>query len=137
MKVLIADDDLDVADSLAILIRVVLDSDVCVFYDGESAIAEAGDYRPDAVVLDINMPGLDGFQTARRLKMDRRLKHKAFIAHTAATDPLLTRIAQRAGFEHVVPKGDPESVSALIDLLAQLANARSSARRGRSKQRED
>ena len=83
------------------------------------------------------MPGVDGFQTARRLKMDRRLKHKAFIAHTADTDPLLKGIAQRAGFEHVLPKGDPESVSALIDVLAQLAKAGSAAQRHRSNRTEE
>jgi hypothetical protein len=65
MKVLIADDDVDGADSLAILVRVVLHFDVCVMYDGEGAIATAGDYRPDAVVLDINMPGLDGSDGAQ------------------------------------------------------------------------
>jgi len=137
MKVLIADDDVDGADSLAILVRVVLHFDICVMYDGEGAIATAGDYRPDAVVLDINMPGLDGFQTARRLKMDRRLEHKPFIAHTAATDPLTQRIARGAGFECVIEKGDPESVSTLIDLLARLSKVRSSARRDCSQHIED
>jgi CheY-like chemotaxis protein len=137
MKVLIADDDVDVADSLAVLVRVVLDFDVCVMYDGEGAIANAGDYRPDAVVLDIDMPGLDGFQTAHRLKMDRRLEHKPFIAHTAATDPLTQRIARRVGFECVIEKGNPESVSTLIDLLARLSKVRSSARGDRSQHIED
>ena len=121
MKVLIADDDADVADSLAMLVRVVLDADVCVVYDGESALARAGDYRPDAVVLDINMPRMDGIQTACRLKADRRLEHKPFIAHTAAAaDPLVKKTAQRAGFEHVVAKGDAKSLTTLIDLLAEV-----------------
>jgi len=43
MKVLIVDDDRDVADSLAALVRVVLDYDVCVRYSGEDAIATAGE----------------------------------------------------------------------------------------------
>jgi DNA-binding response OmpR family regulator len=50
-SVLIVDDDRDVADSLAALVRVVLDYDVCVRYSGEDAIATAGEYRPDAVIL--------------------------------------------------------------------------------------
>jgi CheY-like chemotaxis protein len=121
MKILIADDDVDVADSLAVLLRVVLDADVCVLYDAESAIANAGTYRPDAVVLDINMPRIDGFQAARRLKMDRRLKRKPFIAHTAAANnPMVRKIARRVGFEHVVSKGDADSVTTLIDLLAEV-----------------
>ena len=76
MKVLIVDDDRDVADSLAALVRLVLDYDVCVRYSGETAISTAGKYRPDVVIVDVNMPGLDGLQTAQILKTDRRLDVK-------------------------------------------------------------
>jgi len=51
MKVLIVDDDHDVADSLAALVRVVLDYDVAVSYDGREAIETAGEYQPDVVIL--------------------------------------------------------------------------------------
>ena len=67
MKILIVDDDRDVADSLAALVRVVLDYDVCVRYGGESAISAAGEYRPDVVILDVNMPGLNGYATLAKL----------------------------------------------------------------------
>ena len=60
MKVLIVDDDQDVADSLAMLIRVVLDDDVCVRYSGQGAMDVAGDHRPGVVILDLNMPEMDG-----------------------------------------------------------------------------
>jgi len=70
MKVLIVDDDHDVADSLAAMVRVVLDYDVAVSYDGREAIETAGEYQPDAVILDVNMPVLDGLETARQLKKD-------------------------------------------------------------------
>jgi hypothetical protein len=69
--------------------------------------------------------------------MDRRLEHKPFIPHTAATDPSIKRIARRAWFECVIEKGDPDSVPAHIDLLAQLSKVRSSARRDRSPRIED
>lgn len=118
MKVLIVDDDHDVADSLAALVRVVLDYDVCVRYDGETAIATAGNYRPDVVILDVNMPGLDGLQTARILKTDRRLEHKPFIAHTGEDRPSVRRVASRIGFHEVVAKGGDSEISALIDLLS-------------------
>jgi CheY-like chemotaxis protein len=118
MKVLIVDDDRDVADSLAALVRVVLDYDVCVRYTGESAIAAAGEYRPDVVILDINMPGLDGMQTARMLKTDRRLEDKTFIAHTADDSVFVRKLASRVGFHHLVAKGNASAVSALIDLLS-------------------
>jgi len=98
MKILIVDDDRDVADSLGTLVRVVLDYDVCVQYSGEGAIATAGDYRPDVVILDVNMPGLDGLQAARILKSDRRLEHKTFIAHTADDGTSVQSVASRMGF---------------------------------------
>jgi DNA-binding response OmpR family regulator len=123
MRVLIVDDDHDVADSLAALVRVVLDYDVCVEYSGDSAIATAGDYRPDAVVLDIDMPGLDGLETARMLKRDRRLAQKTFIAHTGADSSSLRSAASRMGFREVVTKGGESAVSNLIDLLSDVEHS--------------
>jgi CheY-like chemotaxis protein len=120
MKILIVDDDRDVADSLAALVRIVLDYDVCVRYSGESAISTAGEYRPDVVILDVNMPGLDGLQTARILKMDRRLEGKTFIAHTAEDSVFVRKVASRIGFHQVVAKGNMNGVSELIDLLSDV-----------------
>ena len=124
MKVLIVDDDHDVADSLAALVRVVLDYDVCVTYDGCEAIEAAGQYRPDVVILDVNMPVLDGLQTARELKRDRRLERATFIAHTAANDPSIENEASRVGFRHLVTKGGSTSISTLIDVLSDVHDSR-------------
>jgi CheY-like chemotaxis protein len=110
VRVLVVDDDHDVADSSAELLRL-LDYDVRAAYSGEEAIGVAGRYRPDIVILDINMPGLDGWETARRLKRDRRLANKCFIAHTARGEPLVRRIASKIGFDGLVVKGQPLSAA--------------------------
>jgi CheY-like chemotaxis protein len=120
MKLLIVDDNRDAADSLAALVRVVLDYDVCVQYSGETAIAMAGEYRPDVVIVDVNMPGLDGLQTARILKTDRRLQQKTFIAHTAEDSVFVRKVASRIGFHQVVAKGNTNGMSELIDLLSDV-----------------
>lgn len=71
-RVLVVDDVEDIADALAELL-VVLGYDVCAAYSGKRALELAGDYRPDAVVMDTSMPGPGGLQTTRHLKNDRRL----------------------------------------------------------------
>jgi CheY-like chemotaxis protein len=118
IRVLLVDDDRDVADSLAEVLRL-LDYDVRVVYSGAEALGVAGKYRPDVVILDINMPGIDGLQAARELKRDRRLTGKPFIAHTASDEPLVRRVAADIGFRRTVIKGSQaltETINALLDV---------------------
>lgn len=124
------DDDHDVADSLGVLLRVVLAYDVCVAYSGESATEIAGEYRPDIVILDLNMPGLDGCQTVRALESDRRLLRATFVAHAAAADPFVERLAVRIGFARFIAKGGAASVSTLIDVLGEVKRSRRGRRVG-------
>ena len=118
IRVLLVDDDHDVADSLAEVLRL-LDYDVRVAYSGEDALGIAGRYRPDVVILDVNMPGMNGLQAARQLKRDRRLSGKPFIAHTAADEPLVRQIATQIGFSHLVVKGG-ESLTAMVNALMDI-----------------
>ena len=118
IRVLLVDDDRDVADSTAELLRV-LDYEVLVVYGGEEALGVAGRYRPDVVILDINMPGMDGLQAAWQLKMDRRLWRTPLIAHTAADEPLVRRVAGEIGFRRVVIKGShtlTDTLNALLEI---------------------
>ena len=118
IRVLLVDDDRDVADSLAEVLQL-LDYGVRVVYSGEEALRVAGSYRPDVIILDINMPGIDGLQAARELKRDRRLQGKAFIAHTASDEPLVRRVAADIGFRRTVIKGSQaltETIDALLDV---------------------
>lgn len=94
LRILVVDDDRDVADSLAALLEI-LDYDVCVAYSGIGALEIAGRYRPDIVILDVNMPEMDGLPTARQLKDERRLQRVSFVAHSAVDDPLIKRVADR------------------------------------------
>ena len=113
---------------MAALVRVVLDYDVCVSYDGREAIETASEYQLDVVILDVNMPVLDGIQTARELKRDPRLERTTFIAHTAANDPSIETDASEVGFRHLVTKGGSTSISTLIDVLADVHDSRARRR---------
>ncbi len=66
-RILVVDDDQDVADSLVTLLAF-LGADVRVSYDGETALAAVADFRPHLAFVDIGMPLMDGYETARRIR---------------------------------------------------------------------
>ena len=125
-RVLLVDDDRDITDSTAELLRL-LDYDVHVAYSGEEALKIAGRCRPDVLILDIDMPGIDGLQTGRQLERDRRLARKSFVAYTARDEAPIRRVASQAGFEDLVAKGQP--LSAPIRVLMQARTSAASTAR--------
>lgn len=70
MRVLVADDNADAANSLAMLLEL-RGHEVVVAFDGQQAVEAARQWEPDAAVLDIGMPGLDGYAVARQLRQLR------------------------------------------------------------------
>ena len=82
LRILVVDDQPDAADTLA----AVLDLFGCpvrACYDGPSALAAAADFRPDACLLDIVMPGMDGLELARRLREQAGPRPLLLVATTA------------------------------------------------------
>jgi hypothetical protein len=67
LKVLVVDDNRDLAESLALLLKVQ-GHEVSTEYDGRMGLAACERLRPDAVVMDILMPGMDGFELAQRIR---------------------------------------------------------------------
>ncbi|HSW16416.1 MAG TPA: ATP-binding protein, partial [Ramlibacter sp.] len=91
-------------------------------YDGESAVALAAQLRPDAVVLDIGLPDVDGFRVCRRLR-EQFGAGLVLIALTGWGQPQDRQAAMSAGFDaHLTKPTDPE---ALGELLSRLLGARS------------
>jgi len=116
LRCLVVDDDRDGATSLGAYLRV-LGADVCVVFSGDEAIKVAIEFRPQLVVLDINMPGLNGFETAEKLKRQAWAYAATFVAHTAAGQTL-RRAATAAGFHHFLVKGDSVAyLDAIVDRL--------------------
>lgn len=83
--ILLVDDN---PTNLSILVKSLSDSGykVRVAQDGESAIAQIPYAKPDLILLDVMMPGIDGFETCRRLKLDPATKDIPVIFMTALTD---------------------------------------------------
>jgi signal transduction histidine kinase len=69
LRVLIVDDNRDAADSLAMLLQFEGRQTLCA-YSGEAALQQVATFEPQLVLLDIGLPGLDGYEVARRLKAD-------------------------------------------------------------------
>ena len=61
------DDNGDGADSLAMLLRI-MGNEVRTAHDGPEAVDAAGEFRPDVVLLDIGLPGLNGYEACRRIR---------------------------------------------------------------------
>jgi PAS domain S-box-containing protein len=114
-RVLVVDDNRDAADSLALLLRLA-GQDARVAYDGPAALAQAKDSAPDVIFLDIGMPGMDGYEVARRLRQDPASKGLLLIALTGWGQDADRRRSLEAGFDHHLVK--PVGAQALHDLLA-------------------
>jgi CheY-like chemotaxis protein len=82
-RILIVDDDRESADVVADLLELS-GCDARIAHDGFEAIAAAEDMLPDAVLLDICLPRVDGCETARRLRLDSRFAKTRLVAFSAA-----------------------------------------------------
>ena len=112
-RVLCVDDNRDVAESLVMLLSLVgFDARAC--FDGPAALAEAAVFCPHAGVLDINMPGMNGYELARRLR--ELMGPKLFLmAVTALSDPDSASRAAEAGFNLRLTKpADPNQLLAVL-----------------------
>src|SRR5262249_41869543 len=114
VRVLVVDDNRDAAQSLAMLLRV-MGREVRVAYDGLEALEAAATFRPDAVLLDLGMPKLNGYDTARRLRQQPWAQGLMLIALTGWGQEDDKRRSQEAGFDHhLVKPVDPEDLERLL-----------------------
>ena len=123
-RILIVDDNRDSADSLAILLRRA-GNEVTTAYDGLAAVDAARSSRAEAVLLDIGLPSLDGYQVARTIRAQpwgKKLKLVALTGWGQEQDRLRSR---EAGFDAHITK--PVNVQALEALLGRLRRGEESA----------
>jgi PAS domain S-box-containing protein len=119
LRVLVVEDNLDAAESLATLLRL-WNHDVQVVNDGLSALDAARSQRPEVVLLDIGLPGLDGFQVARKLREEVGLEDTLLVAMTGYGQPEDRRRSREAGIHHHFVK--PVEPLVLRNLLAGVAS---------------
>jgi PAS domain S-box-containing protein len=120
LRLLVVDDNVDTAESLALLLRLY-GHEVTVAHTGPSALQLALAHKPDAIMLDIGLPGLDGYEVARRLREHEAFKSVPLIAMTGYGQEADKERSKEAGFNfHLVKPIDPER---LQDLLAGLVGS--------------
>jgi CheY-like chemotaxis protein len=126
-KVLVADDNRDGADALALLLSFE-GFDVTTVYNGADALAAGARERPAAVLLDVGMPGLSGYETAQRARAEPWGRQAILIAVTGWGQEDDKRKAREAGFDHHLTKPvDPASMGELLTRLLSGAGGPESA----------
>lgn len=116
-RVLIVDDNKDAAKTLAMLMKLAgHETHTC--FDGPSALEAAHSFRPEVVLLDIGLPGMNGYVVAEHLRQDSGVSDAVLIALTGYGAEEDRRRSQEAGFDHHFVK--PVSYPQLKSLLDSL-----------------
>lgn len=114
LRILVVEDNQDVADSLGLLLRA-FGYEVAVAYSGPEGVRAAGAYRPDVVICDVGLPGLDGYGVAAALRGDPQTASARLIALTGYGQDEDRRRAREAGFdEHLTKPADPVVLRELL-----------------------
>jgi CheY-like chemotaxis protein len=116
-RLLVVDDNQDAANSLAMLLKMQ-GHDVRVAFSGPAALEMTKDSPPDVVFLDIGMPGMDGYEVARRMRQQPGLENTVLAALTGWGQQEDRRRTAEARFDHHLVK--PPEPKALEKLLAEL-----------------
>ena len=116
-RLLVVDDNRDSAISLSRLLRL-RGYEVQMAHDGASALEAAQTFRPALILLDIGMPGMDGYEVARRIRVTPGLEKTILAALTGWGQEEDRRRTAEAGFDHHLVK--PLASNALESVLAEL-----------------
>jgi len=115
-RVLVVDDNRDAAESLAMVLALE-GCEVCVAYDGAEAIEKVSIEQPDIVLMDIGMPGMNGYEAAQRIRESADGERVVLIALTGWGQAQDKEIAAKAGFdEHLTKPVDPAVLSTVLNL---------------------
>jgi signal transduction histidine kinase len=120
-RVLVVEDNLDAAETLNELLEL-WGHEPCIVHDGEAAIEAARVHQPDLVLLDIGLPGMDGYSIARALRRDPATASVRLIALTGYGQEEDRRRSHEAGFDvHLTKPVDPAELQRLLAAQPEAA----------------
>jgi two-component system OmpR family response regulator len=114
LRVLVVDDNADMRGTLRVLLRL-WGHQTAEAPDGRSALGLAATFQPDAVLLDIGLPGLDGYEVAQQLRQLPGLAGVLLVAVTGYGTDQDVAACRAAGFDHHLLKPfDPTELERLL-----------------------
>jgi len=114
-RVLVVDDNTDQAESLSILLKL-MGHDTRLAHDGEAALQVATAFEPNVALIDIGLPRLNGYEVARRLREQPRLRNAVLVAQTGWGQESDRARSHQAGFDHhLIKPVAPEVLADIID----------------------
>jgi signal transduction histidine kinase len=116
LRVLVVDDNLEVAQTIGWMLEA-MGHDHHIVHDGRQALREAKEFRPDVVLLDIGLPGMDGYEVCRAFRQDEMFKNIPIVAQTGWGQERDKARASEAGFNHHLVK--PVRLDELERLLSK------------------
>jgi PAS domain S-box-containing protein len=114
-RILVVDDSVDTAIGMARLLRMV-GHEVEIAHDGNAAVEAARSFLPDILLLDIGLPGLNGYEVAAMLRKEENFKNNVFIAASGYGQDHDRERSKAAGFNHHISK--PVDFDLLVELIA-------------------
>jgi two-component system OmpR family response regulator len=116
-RLLVVDDNKDAAESMSMLLEM-WGHEVAFAFDGPSALETAEQWQPEAVFLDIGLPGMDGYEVAERLRELPQARDAVLIAITGYGQEDDRLRSRRAGIDHhLVKPVAPDALRSLIESL--------------------
>ena len=127
LKVLVVDDNFDVAQTVGWMVEA-FGHEYRLVQESKLAVEIAREYRPDAILLDINMPGMDGYAVCRALREQALFADTVIIAQTGWGQTQERASTGESGFDHRLTK--PVNMDRLEQMLAGVVSARQVSRAG-------
>jgi CheY-like chemotaxis protein len=113
-RILAVDDNVDSAESLRLLLEIT-GHEVLTAHNGPAALDAARQFQPHIVLLDIGLPGMNGYEVAQRLRAQPGMEKALLVALTGYSQDDDRRRSQEAGFNaHLVKPADLETLQALF-----------------------